>query len=226
MFGLHCKHLYPKFILPLFFYRQSPQVRGVHTDRRLFCTALKRPNFGVKSNGVQITLEGGASDGLTTGAIFEVHLDQTSIAQRRDPLGLLAIFQTSLFSSTLAFLKGERQFTVPQSAVAVQVRTGVKEGLRLFAPHEDATLMALLDESIRICPNIIFVNNPSDANILFSMINGRASCDIIQDMYGFSHRFDGINTAKELSHILRAAAHFYLQLSLNSGRYPWSQSTY
>jgi hypothetical protein len=144
MFGLHCKCLHPKFILFLF-YRQNPQVRGMHTNRYLFGTVdpLKRPNFGVKSNGIEITLEGGASDGLTMGAIFEVHLDQTSIVERRDPLGVLAITQTSPFSSTLAFPTGERKFTVPQSAVAVQVRTGVKEDLRLFVPREDETLMAL-----------------------------------------------------------------------------------
>jgi len=215
---LHCKRRCPKFILPIF-YRQNPQMRGVHTDRPLFRTVdpLKRPNFGVKSNGVDFTLEGGASDGLTMGAIFEVYLDQTSIMQRRDPLGLLAITQTSPFSSTLDFPTGERKFTVPRSAVAVQFRTGVKEHLRLFVPREDATLMALLHQCMTICrsPNFIFVKNPSDANISFLMINGRATCCIVQDVYGFSHRFDGIDTAEELSPILHAAAHFYSELALH-----------
>jgi hypothetical protein len=173
------------------------------------------PNFGVKSNGVQITLKGGASDGLITGAIFEIHLDQASIVQRHDPLGLLVITQTFPISFRLSFPTGERKFLVPQSAVAVRVRTGVQEDIPLFMPREDATLMPLLHESMT-CLTIIFVNNPSDANISFSIINGRATCDIAQDMYGFSHRFDGIDMAKELSPILRAAAHFYLQLSLDS----------
>jgi len=218
MCGLHCRRLYPKFILFLF-YRQNPQVRGMHTNRYLFRTVdpLKRPSFGVKSNGIEITLEAGASDGLTMGAIFEVHLDQTSIVQRRNPLGVLAITQTSPFSSTLAFPTGEKKFTVPRSAVAVQVRTGVKEDLRLFVPREDATLMALFHQSMTIRPslNIIFVNNPSDANISFLMINGRATCDIVRGMYGFSHRFEGIDTAEELFPILRDAAYFHSELNVH-----------
>jgi hypothetical protein len=191
----------------------------MHTNRYLFGTAdpLKRSNFGVKSNGMEITLEGGAFDGLTMGAVFEVHLDQTSIVERRDPLGVLAITQTSPFSSTLAFPTGERKFTVPRSAVAVQVRTGVKEDLRLFVAREDAALMALFHQSMTICRslNIIFVNNPSDANISFLLINGRVTCDIVQGMYGFSHRFEGIDTAEELFPILRDAVHFYSELNLH-----------
>jgi hypothetical protein len=34
-------------------------------------------------------------------------------------------------------------------------------------------------------------------------------------MYGFSHRFEGIDTAEELFPILRNAAHFYSELNLH-----------
>ena len=188
-------------------HRQVPLPYGRHT---------KEAQLRCEAKWLEITLEGGASDGLTTGAIFEVHLDQISIVQRRDSLGVLSIIQTSPFSSTLTFPMGERKFTVPRSAVAVQVRTGVKEGLRLFVPREDATLMVLFHQSmtIRRSLNVIFINNPSDANISFSMINGRTTCDIVQDIYGFRHRFEGIDTAEELFPILRAAAHFYSELNL------------
>ncbi|PVG04720.1 hypothetical protein CPB86DRAFT_746755 [Serendipita vermifera] len=212
---------YSELIRKISLPRQNAQCEGRHQNRICFSSdVLSRfVSYPVKKSDEGYIMEAGEANGVTTGAVFAVYKERGSILSS-DPIALFETHKPDKFSTKLNLaskLKGD----INEGAVAVQVKAGMEESLRI---HCDKSLKKLSKavsqkaaEDKKKAYNFELVETPENASLGISLESKEVAFHIL-DEAATKH---GVNrmpfrvpaNVDDLHRVLVAAAHYYWHYS-------------
>jgi len=179
-----------------------------------------RTLFNVTLQRGQFILDAGLVEGIAEGTEFVVHPSTDTLF--KNPLGVLIIEKLGPFSTILKLPAGDSSFILSQPSVALQIKMGRREDLRLYIPGND--IFRPCREAIHIfrdreqgAGSICHVDKPEDADFELAMENEKVIFffrDQRVTQHGHTRLFEAVeSTPDELAPVLRAAAHFYQKLN-------------
>ncbi|KDR74093.1 hypothetical protein GALMADRAFT_71556 [Galerina marginata CBS 339.88] len=205
---------------------QNPQCEGINQDRILFDAKVVPPSRAIfpvnfmKSNtgGLQLVLDAGSAQGITTGAEFAIYPPNND--ERQTQVGVATVASVGAFRSILT----SPDSLISQPYVAVQTKTGQKEDFRLFSPSGDSfhdvykSIHENADYDKYNLHNITLVNSPSIAHLGATVENNKVIFEMKDEKvtrHGFYHRFTPLDATDldSVAWVLNRAAHFYWELN-------------
>jgi len=202
---------------------QNPQCEGLNQKRYLFNSQVSmhaKTIFNITHQQGKFVLDAGLVAGVSEGAQFTAHAYTDKLF--KNPLGTLVVDILRPFSTELKLLPGTFPFTLGQSSVALQTKTGYKKDLQIYVPGNDAfavcrlALMVLMEREHEF-QSIDLVDKPEYADFSLAMENQKIVFlywDERVIRHGHTRLYESVTpTPEELAPVLRSAVHFYWKLN-------------
>ncbi|CAG8732175.1 3391_t:CDS:2, partial [Acaulospora colombiana] len=215
-------------------FRQNAQCEGRNQNRICFSSdVLSRfVSYPFKKSNEDYVIEAGEANGVTTGAIFAVYKERGSMLSS-DPIALFEALRPDKFSTKMnpvSKLRGD----INEGAVAVQIKGGVEEGLRIHCA-QDKTLKKLAKtvsqkaaDDKKKAYNFEIVDTREGASLGISLESKEVAFHILDEAvtkYGIKRMpFRVPSTVDDLYRVLVAAAHYYWHYSREPAKSPKAPS--
>jgi hypothetical protein len=175
--------------------------------------------FNITNQQEKIVLDAGLVAGISEGAQFTIYACTDKLF--KEPLGTLIVDSVRPFSTDLKLPPGGLQFSLGQSSIALQTKTGQRNDLQLYVPGGDDysachdALIALMEE--HEFKSIKLVNKPEEADFELAVENQKIVF-LYRDervvRHGHTRLYESVTpTPEELAPVLKSAAHFYWKLN-------------